>query len=128
MKIMIRTTCLFLALYLMSTPLFAGEGAHNVATMATIVSNLNHHPSASEKTTLEKIATNSESTAERIIATSLINLNHKASSADKAKLKEVMNDSNASESSRTLAKIISTLNHQASASDREQLASIANGH
>jgi len=127
-KITIKTTCLLLALYLMSTPLYAGEGSHNVATMATIVSNLNHHPSASEKTTLEKIATDSSSMAERVIATSLINLNHKASGADKAKLEEIMNDSSVSENSRTLAKIIRSLNHQASASDREQLASIVNGH
>jgi len=127
-KTMIRATCLTLALFLINTPLFAGEDSHNLVTMATIVNNLNHHPSDSEKTTLEKIVNDSTSATERVIATSLINLNHKASGPDKAELEKIMNDSGASENSRTLATIIHSLNHQPSASDREQLAGITNGH
>ena len=97
-------------------------GGDAISTMASIMMNLNHYPSDSEKQTLNGIANNSAASEhERIMAQAMINLQHKASDADMPKLKKIMNDDSASADAKDLAGIILNLNHKPSGSDKARL-------
>ena len=96
-------------------------GEDNIKTMAQIMINLNHYPSASEKETLRQISLKSTSGYEKTMATAMINLEHAATAGDKEKLNKIIKDDAAPEDVKTLAKIIHDLNHKPSADDKKKL-------
>lgn len=94
-----------------------------VQTMARILLDLQHVPSADAKQVLGQIAADESATAhERTIAKALMNVQHKISAADKASLEAIANDAKASSGEKTLASVMLSLNHFPSASDKEKLA------
>ena len=75
------------------SPMAMADEDQAVKQMAQILINLNHHPSSSEKQTLQGIIDNaSSSEADRIIARAIANLDHKASPADKEQLQALVNE------------------------------------
>lgn len=94
-----------------------------IHTMATIMSHLEHYPSASEKQTLMGISKSSKASANtKTLATAMIHLKHKVSDGDKPKLEAIVADAKASANEKTLAGIILHLSHMPSASDKEALS------
>ena len=96
-------------------------GDENIKTMAQIMMNLNHYPSASEKETLREISLKSTDGYEKTMATAMINLEHAATAEDKQKLNKILQDDAAPEEVKTLAKIIHDLNHKPSSDDKKKL-------
>ncbi len=102
-----------------STSLMAGTAIQEIAG---ILINLNHHPSDSEKATLEKIANDSAASEnERAIAAALMNIDHRVGAADKEKLHKIANDSAAPEADRKVAGILADLSHKPSSADKAEL-------
>ena len=96
-------------------------GDENIKTMAQIMMNLNHYPSASEKETLREISLKSTDGYEKTMATAMINLEHAATAEDKKKLSKIIKDDAAPAEVKTLAKIIHDLNHKPSSDDKKKL-------
>lgn len=111
---------MLLGVMLLSSPsLMAGPA---IQEMVGILLNLHHHPSDSEKDTLQKIANDSASSEdERTIATALLNMDHRVTDADKEKLNQISKNSSAPMADRKVAGILAGLNHTASDSDKEEL-------
>lgn len=102
-----------------SPALMAGTA---IQEMVGILLHLHHHPSDSEKATLEKIVNDSSASAnERTIASALMNMNHHVSADDRAKLRQIADDGSAPMADRTVAGILATINHKPSESDMEEL-------
>ena len=114
-----------LGLMLFNSPgLMAGPA---IQEMVGIVLNLHHHPSDSEKDSLQKIANDgSASQDDRTIATALLNMNHRVTDADREKLNQIANDSTAPEADRKVAAILAGINHTPSDSDKEELKKLQN--
>lgn len=107
-----------------STNLMAGPAIQEIAS---IIINLHHHPSDSEKASLEKIAKDgSTSENEKTIAMALMDMNHRVSASDKAKLEKIANDSSAPQEDRTVAGILADINHKPSDADVAQLKKLQN--
>ncbi len=111
---------LLLGFMLFNSPsLMAGPA---IQEMVDILLHLHHHPSDSEKASLEKIVNDSSASAnERTIASALLNMNHRVSADDKAKLQQIANDDSAPKADREVAGILATINHKPSESDVEEL-------
>ncbi len=100
------------------------EGA--ASTMASVLVNLNHFPSAADKAALAKIAADPASSAdEKALAQVISRIAHQASSADKAAL-EAMLDGDAEEAVKTIAKAILATNHKPAAEDIAALKGLMN--
>jgi hypothetical protein len=96
-----------------------------VQTMAGILVNLNHFPSAADKQSLQQIADDKSSTAdEKTVAQALMNVQHMPAAADKPKLEVIAGDAKASGGVKTLADVIARLNHHASDADKEKLKAL----
>jgi hypothetical protein len=93
-----------------------------IQEMVGILLNLHHHPSDSEKASLEKIANDSSVSAnERTIASALLNMNHRVSADDKAKLEKIAKDDSAPMADRKVAGILAEVNHTPSDADKAEL-------
>ena len=91
-------------------------------TMAKIVMNLNHYPSADDKLKLKQITNSFESNeAEKTIASAVLNLQHQATASDKKKLMEISERESLPESTRVLAGIVGNINHKTSDADNRKL-------
>lgn len=116
----IRRICLLCVMTLAVQPVLAATPA--VREMAGILINLEHYPSAAEKSRLKELAASKEYTEqEKVVANTLVNLNHSAADADKAQLQQLMGDASAPADVRDLAGIILNLSHKPSAADKRKL-------
>lgn len=116
----VRRICLLCLMMLVVQPVLAATSA--VREMAGILVNLEHYPSAAEKSRLKELAANKDNTEqEKVVANAIANLSHTASDADKSKLKKLMDDATAPAEVRDLAVIILRLNHKPSATDKDKL-------
>lgn len=116
-----RYLLLFLPALLLTTPVVIAAD-FSIKTMAGIVMNMHHYPSADEKKTLHAIAENDHSTVgEKQLATALINIQHSVDSSDAERLRALTKDMKASQQERELAEILLGFNHMASSSQKEQL-------
>lgn len=105
---------------------FSFAASDAVSTMASIVAELNHFPSAEQKETLASIKQNeNNSEATRIIADAILNIEHKAKPEDVAELKQVAGNAAASEAEKQLAMIVMEINHTASAEAKQALQALA---
>lgn len=111
---------MLLGVMLFSSPnLMAGPA---IQEMVGILLNLHHHPSDSEKATLQKIANDSASSEdERTIAKALLNMDHRVTDSDREKLNQISNNSSAPMADRKVAGILAGLNHTPSDSDKSEL-------
>ena len=100
----------------------AQAGEASISTMASILINLQHFPSDSDKEKLAMIASSDDSSeAEKTIAMAIANIEHQASSADKDKLNAIIADSDTPAGLRDLANVVVSLNHYPSAADKTKL-------
>jgi hypothetical protein len=124
MRISIRVLSTLLLLGMTASITNAAD-SKAVQTMAGILTNLQHVPSAEDKKALAQIADDKSATAdERTIAKALMNVQHKAAAADKPSLEAIVSDAKASSAVKTLAGVILSLNHFPSAADKEKLAAL----
>ncbi|MEM7364431.1 MAG: hypothetical protein AAF525_10440 [Pseudomonadota bacterium] len=115
-----------LLLCLMLTPaVFAGGHASPAHEMATIMSELNHFPTAAHKKTLEKVANKNSATAdERTLAGIIARIAHTPTAEDKQTLQAMLESDETSASCRTIAAAILGMNHRVQATDLETLATV----
>jgi|GEM_PF-1564069 len=97
-----------------------------VQTVARILLNLNHYPSAMEKEKLQAIAGNSEnSKAIQTIAMAIHDMQHSVSAGDKGKLQAIIDSADASNSEKTLAEILIGITHMPGNEAKDKLAQLA---
>lgn len=97
-----------------------------IATMAQMLSEINHYPSAEQKETLKGIKENeSSSNATQAIAQAIHDLEHKAQSEDVAELEEIAEDSSASGAEKQLANVLLNFNHKADAEAQKTLKELS---
>ena len=110
----------FLAALLNVSATLADEAS--ISTMASILINLQHFPSDSDKQKLTMIAESSDSgEAEKTVAMAIANIEHKAAAADQDKLNAIVADSDTPAGLRDLASVVLSLNHFPSAADKAKL-------
>lgn len=110
---------------LVIAPLSLAE-SNAIASMARILTELNHYPSAEQKATLAAISKdegNSEAT--RAIAEAIHNVEHKANAEDVATLKIVTETESTTEAEKQLAEIVMNLNHSVSPETKKALEALA---
>lgn len=96
-----------------------------IATMARILTELNHYPSAEHKATLAAISKdegNSEAT--RAIAEAIQNVEHSAKADDVAALKIVSETESTTAEEKQLAEIVMKLNHSVSPETKKALEAL----
>jgi len=124
MRNSMRFVSVLLALSLAGVAIAAENKA--VQTMAGILTNLKHMPSAEDKQALTQIADDKATSAnERTLAQALMNVQHMVGAADKPKLEAIANDAKASNADKTLANIILNLKHFPTADDKEKLKALS---
>lgn len=97
-----------------------------VKTMASIMLQFNHYPSAAQQSVLLELTNDSTlSESEKSVATAILNIAHHASTADKTILGEISMDDSEAPALRELAQVIRDVNHTVSAADQEKLAELA---
>ena len=119
----IKKTLLVLALG--SLGQFALAQADAPKTIANIVTNLNHLPSAEQKATLMAIASNKKNRAAiQTIANVVLNFQHAVTAEDKAKLSAIAADETATAAEKELAQIVANVNHTVNDEAKARLAKI----
>jgi uncharacterized protein YlxW (UPF0749 family) len=109
---------------LVITPLSLAE-SNATASMARILTELNHYPSAEQKAALAAISKDeSNSIAIRAIAEAIHNVEHKAKAEDVAKLKIVSETESTTEEEKQLAEVVMNLNHSVSAETKKALEAL----
>lgn len=110
---------------LIIAPLSFAE-SNAIATMAHILTELNHYPSNEQKETLAAISKDeSNSEATRAIAEAIHNIEHKPKAEDVATLKIVSETESTTEEEKQLAEIVTNLNHSVSAETKKALEALA---
>ncbi|MDQ6968808.1 MAG: hypothetical protein Q9M14_09020 [Mariprofundaceae bacterium] len=111
-------------LLLLTMPL-AEAADSNIGTMAGIVMQLNHYPSAGEQKQLAAIAGNATSTAgEKVLANALMRMRHHVSADDAVLLRRLDNGATASSQEKELAEIVLGIMHHASSADKKRLKTL----
>lgn len=96
-----------------------------IGTMARILTELNHYPSAEQKATLAAISEDkSNSEATRAIAEAIKNVEHKAKADDVATLKVISETESTTAEEKQLAETIMKLNHSLSPEDKKSLEAL----
>lgn len=97
-----------------------------VPTLAGILTELNHYPSATQKEALVAISQNeAQSKVTRTIARAIHNIEHKAKPDDVAALTEIQKDNTATDAEKKLATIVVALNHSVSAETKKALETLS---
>lgn len=106
-------------------PCLTMAAGHATATMASVLTELNHFPSAADKEALASIAEDASSTAdEKLLAQIISRVAHQASTADKAELKKILETKEAPEAIRIIASAILNTNHRAQSEDLQALKTL----
>lgn len=104
---------------------FALAQADAPKSIANIVTNLSHLPSAEQKTTLMKIGSNKKNSAAiQTIANVVHNFQHSVTPEDKVKLEAIAADASATASEKELAVIVAGFNHNVTDDAKARLAKI----
>lgn len=105
-------------------PCLTTAAGHATSTMASVLTELNHFPSAADKEALASIAEDASSTAdEKLLAQIISRVAHRASSADKAELKKIL-EKETPEAISIIASAILNTNHQAQSEDLQALKTL----
>lgn len=111
------------ALLVIAPMSFAESNA--IATMARILTELNHYPSAEHKAALAAISEDkSNSEATRSIAKAIKNVEHKAKADDVATLTVVSEAESTTAEEKQLAEIVMNLNHSLSPENKKALEAL----
>ena len=96
-----------------------------IGTMARILTELNHYPSAEQKATLAAISEDkSNSEATRAIAEAIKNVEHKAKADDVATLKVISETESTTAEEKQLAEAVMNLNHSLSPETKKSLEAL----
>jgi hypothetical protein len=113
---------LVLMVSLSRAPLLAADGRQAISSIAKILLEFTHVPSASQKATLQGILDEHTTTvAEKVLAQALIDVEHIASPDDKPKLEGLIRDESAPPAVKTLATILNHLTHTPTDVDKKKL-------
>lgn len=121
-----KTTLIKKMLVIVSVGVFSqsvlADNESAAKSIASILVNLNHFPSADDKVTLKTISED-EGTAEalRAVAMAVHNIQHSATAEDKAALAEVIANDMATAEVKALAEIVVGINHVPSADAKTAL-------
>ena len=115
-------TVLFLSIAAYTPNAFAGDA---VATMAKIVSSLQHFPNDADKEALAAITAGQSSDSVKAVASAIANISHKVGGADKAALEAITADEAEPAALRELATIVAGINHMPSADAKVALAALS---
>ena len=115
-------TVLFLSIVAYTPHAFAGDA---VATMAKIVSSLQHFPNDADKEALAAISAGEGSESVKAVASAIANIAHKVGGADKAALDAIAADDAEPAALRELATIVAGLNHMPSADAKMAFAALS---
>lgn len=114
-----------LVLTLGSLGQFALAQADAPKTIANIVTNLSHLPSAEQKATLMAISSNKKNSAAiQTIANVVHKFQHTVTAEDKAKLAAIAADTSTTAAEKELALIVASFNHTVSDEAKARLAKI----
>ena len=95
-------------------------------SMADMLAEMDHFPSAEEKATLSKIASDTgESEHLRTIAHAIARIEHQPTASDKKKLEAIVADDSATEAEKTLAGAVIRFEHKVSADDAAALEALS---
>ncbi|MCZ6504001.1 MAG: hypothetical protein O6945_16000 [Gammaproteobacteria bacterium] len=96
-----------------------------ISTMASVLSELNHFPSATDKEALTGIVEDASSTAdEKMLAQIISRIAHKASAADKAELQKILVREGTSQAARAIATAAVNINHKLQSDDMQALKAL----
>jgi ADP-ribosylglycohydrolase len=95
-----------------------------VATMAKIVSSLQHFPSDADKKALAEITAGDDSESVKAVARAIAGISHKIDAADKATLEAIASSDSEPAELRELATIVVGMNHMPSAEAKTALAEL----
>jgi hypothetical protein len=109
----VAVLCVLASMVLLgNTSLLAADGSEAIHSLAKILLDFTHVPSASQKAALQHILDDKATTAaERVLAQALINVEHLASPEDKPKLEALIRDESVPPAVKTLATIVRNLTH-----------------
>ena len=94
-------------------------------SIARIVAQMNHFPSAAEKVTLMEISQDSSNSKSiQIIAMAVYNFKHSVKADDKKSLQMIAENADSSATEKELASIIAGISHTASAEAKAKLAAL----
>jgi hypothetical protein len=100
---------------------FAGDAT---STMAKILTELNHFPSAEHKASLTEIAASDASAVQKELAGIISRIAHQPGGDDKAALQRILAMDDAAPAAKTIAKAILNMNHRPQAEDLAALESL----
>jgi hypothetical protein len=105
-----------------NTSLLAADGSEAIHSLAKILLDFTHVPSAPQKAALQHILDDKATTAaERVLAQALINVEHLASPEDKPKLEALIRDESVPPAVKTLATILRNLTHTPTEMNKKKL-------
>lgn len=116
MKTSLLNKLLLITALAIFSPLTMADDAAATKTIAGVLVNLNHFPSADEKAAL-KALTEDESAGQafRTVALAVHNIQHAATAEDKEALAALMANDMAAPAAKKLAEIVAGINHMPSA-------------
>ena len=96
-----------------------------VSTMASVLSELNHFPSASDKEALAGIVEDASSTAdEKTLARIISRIAHQASAADKAELEKLLAAEEISKAAKTIVTAVLNMVHKLQKDDLQAVRAL----
>ena len=96
-----------------------------ISTMASVLSELNHYPSATDKKALAGIIEDASSTADEIKLAQIISrIEHKANGFDKVILKKILEREETSQATRAIATAVVNLNHKLPSDDIQAMKAL----
>ncbi len=96
-----------------------------ISTMASVLSELSHFPSATDKEALTGIVEDASSTTdEKMLAQIISRIAHKASAADKAELQKILAREETSQAARAIATAVVNINHKLQSDDMQALKAL----
>jgi ADP-ribosylglycohydrolase len=119
----ILMTLLFLIVATYAPHTYAGDA---VATMAKIVSSLQHFPNEADKEALTAIVAGDSGDSVKAVASAIAGISHKVSDSDKVILEAIAKSDTESARLRELASIVVGVNHMPSSSAQSALAALSN--
>lgn len=115
---------MFYLVALMFFPCMAiADGA--MSTMASVLSELNHFPSETDREALAGIIEGESSTAdEKMLAQIISRIEHKANVSDKVRLEKILESEDTSQAARAIATALVNINHKLQSDDIQAMKAL----
>lgn len=113
----------YLAAFMFFPCMAIADGA--ISTMASVLSELNHFPSATDKEALAGIVDDASSTSdEKTLALIISRIAHQASAEDKADLEKILEAEEASQAAKTIATAVLNTLHKLQSDDLQAVKAL----